>query len=800
MVFAVFTFFLVMKRINLVAIYLYSSALLAFAAAILDLAQILAGGSSNTDNGLDPNTVAGLTNTREVGFALSFGFRYLFLWKFVAQRPPGEPRSPQSPPDSQGIVPEDSSHSSSWERWGVLGVLLKWGLLASVISIPILQIVWRIATRFGPVYIAESTVEIVVSALFIIKLLLNVFLSLISPRWRPLRSYLFPIIALLLSLSVGAGNVIFFLFSETTLGRFLQAVELYILILYVLIVAFYVPRSTATPRRNRTSSFAGVTEKPRESQFQVPPEDDGEVMIIGRAVTSSDEGSRGSRRQPSRESTVSRISSWVITKVSRRPQSGEQQLWNVGDAELGIASEVQQTTTSGSAKEKAPALEEARETPVTTAVASNSQAMTPASVPPINTQVTVNQGLSTSTPLANERPETGGSFASYYAMQTDPRMSYVPFARNDLRQGSDSPVYGLDGIMNRTPKIRDPSPLLRPPSTYSRPVTLDSFDELLRQQTELDKSIAALRLFSPQTSTFPTPAIPEPVTFSKTSATERQSMSTNSRKGDSVSNRSEFSLSIFPDPPARETFPASPLLGRQPTEVASSRFLSSKFPEDANAQPSTSRRPPARFESATSGTQYDVTSFIGDLTSPVIDLDLGEGAAGDDPERSDSPILTPTATSAQSLRPLLLGSSKPARTSFPPLGPATSSSSLLPPAMISNSPPQVVVPEYEYPTLKPFLLGTPSAAASPAPLMVRKLSTTENTTLVGPRRPVRGSSKRTKVNISGPRLAPQDGKGEDAPGAFERPRPPPLVIPQQDTSVAVADDVKGKGREEQRRF
>lgn len=144
-----------------------------------------------------------------MGLALSFGFRYLFLWKFVAQRPPGEPRSPLSPPDSQGLVPEDNSHSASWERWGVLGFLLKWGLLAAVISIPVLQIIWRILTGFGTVYTAESTIEIVVSALFIIKLLLNVFLSLITPWWQPLRSYLFPIVALLLSLGVGAGNLIF---------------------------------------------------------------------------------------------------------------------------------------------------------------------------------------------------------------------------------------------------------------------------------------------------------------------------------------------------------------------------------------------------------------------------------------------------------------------------------------------------------------------------------------------------------------------------------------------------------------
>ncbi|KAJ7492370.1 hypothetical protein FB451DRAFT_1502593 [Mycena latifolia] len=74
-------------------------------------------------------------------------------------------------------------HSASWERWGALGFILKYALLGSVISIPILQIIWRIATGFSAVYIADSTIQIAVSALLIAKLMLNLYLSTVAPWW-----------------------------------------------------------------------------------------------------------------------------------------------------------------------------------------------------------------------------------------------------------------------------------------------------------------------------------------------------------------------------------------------------------------------------------------------------------------------------------------------------------------------------------------------------------------------------------------------------------------------------------------
>ena len=51
--------------------------------------------------------------------------------------------------------------------------------------------------------------EIVVSALFILKLFLNVYLTTERSRWRVIASYLAPLAALGISAGVGIGQIIF---------------------------------------------------------------------------------------------------------------------------------------------------------------------------------------------------------------------------------------------------------------------------------------------------------------------------------------------------------------------------------------------------------------------------------------------------------------------------------------------------------------------------------------------------------------------------------------------------------------
>jgi hypothetical protein len=197
-----------MAYIHRLSVYIYASSLFAFGAAILDLSQMLARGSTNTGNNTGLEGVTGLINTREVGFSLAVGFRFLFLWAFVAQRPRGE--APLARSSSSGYDPREDSHSASWQRWGYLGFALKWSLLAVIVAITVLSIIWRIVSRtLGVVYITETTMEIVVSGIFILKVLLNIFLSPVRPWWRPSLTNFVPIITMATNLGIAVGNLVF---------------------------------------------------------------------------------------------------------------------------------------------------------------------------------------------------------------------------------------------------------------------------------------------------------------------------------------------------------------------------------------------------------------------------------------------------------------------------------------------------------------------------------------------------------------------------------------------------------------
>ncbi|KAJ7070767.1 hypothetical protein C8F01DRAFT_1107694 [Mycena amicta] len=632
-------------------------------AAILDLTQILLRGTANTNQGLALATVTGIVNAREVGFALAFGARYLYLWAYVAQRPRYEPR-PSSQIDP--LFSTNNIHSASWERWGVPGLVLKYTLLAAVLSIPILQIIWRIATGNSPVYIAESGIQIAVSVLLMGKLLLNLFLTTVAPWWRPFLPYIVPIFALLISMGIGAGNVLFFRFSETTLGRFLQAVETYSLLTSLLVFTFYkVPRYKPPPvvsARKRSSFFTGLPKSPDLfTGFQLASPTKVETSNTTEPIQQPFAAAYD--RPVSRESRLSRIGSWVLTprRKAPRPPSGEQKLWDSSEAELGISTQVRAASPLETDVEdvlvlspRVQVLEDKPRLP-RHQKKSNDRHLASGIAPPTPTTIEV------TTPSSAARPYTGVSFASYYGMATNSRLTMPSVTPGQETRSTDSPVYGLDGIIPPSAPPAPESPILPvgaqaasprpPPSPSLAPSIIDqrdstnSFDELLRQQTELDKSIAALRLFSQPTSNDFLQSPPEPTT-------SRES--------------NEFSLSIFPDPPFASRsgeLPESLISGgraRRQSRVPMSAV--SELLVDGLSTPGT---PAAhtRFDSA--GTQYDVTSFIGDLTIPGSEpqgsllSDVSEKPESE--SDMESPVITTRlVTEYPVLRPLLLSSSVPA--------------------------------------------------------------------------------------------------------------------------------------------
>ena len=196
--------------------YVFASVIVAFIGAILDVGQVLLRGSVATDSDTDVSSVLPLLVARELTLSVSIGIRFFFFWAFVSQPPRGEHPLVVSRTDSQEHKPsflwlESDIHSGNWMRWGYVGGVLKYSLLLAVFVIPVLQILWRVVadfSRVGPVYNADNSLEIAISALFVIKLFVNAWLSPLTPRWKTIRDYLPVIFALIIGFGVAIGNIL----------------------------------------------------------------------------------------------------------------------------------------------------------------------------------------------------------------------------------------------------------------------------------------------------------------------------------------------------------------------------------------------------------------------------------------------------------------------------------------------------------------------------------------------------------------------------------------------------------------
>jgi hypothetical protein len=191
------------------SVYLYVSAFLAFLASILDLVPILALAHSESNAGqlLPTASFETISILQETALSISIGFRFLYFWTFVAQPIKGERLSE---PGTTGDLfkLKEQGHSASWGRWGIPGLILKWTLLTLTVTIPATQIVWRnLPQTRNPLYFAESSLEVVVSALFIVKMGLNSLLS--RKTWKQIiLFYVSPLFALGITLGLGLTNVI----------------------------------------------------------------------------------------------------------------------------------------------------------------------------------------------------------------------------------------------------------------------------------------------------------------------------------------------------------------------------------------------------------------------------------------------------------------------------------------------------------------------------------------------------------------------------------------------------------------
>ncbi|KAG0709003.1 hypothetical protein DFH29DRAFT_993844 [Suillus ampliporus] len=819
--------FLTSRRFTFSVVSLYFSVLLSFAAAITDLTQTLIRDLSQV-------TIQPLITAREVLLALSLGLRFFFYWLYVSEPPIGEHRHLSFQDrwaNFLSLGSQHNLHSGNWARWGVAGSYAKCALLATIPIITALQIIWRVFQRYrnyGPVYAANVALEVLVSVLLLLKLLLNTVPTSSIPRSHTFGEYWFPILALIFNIGISIGDLIGFAFTESILGRLLQGVELYILIVFMMILHFFRHKKMPTVPKIGDLAMLNVKlpEQPRESTFRLSPP----VVSTPRPTTpfSSENQGRSVNTDVARHSPLTTVSPWVSWRMSRRESKQDEEkvkLWDQSDAGRGALDQLDMGQGS------------ARDQSMTSAASAMGKRFTEwrdivnYSVPS-SSVLSMLDGQSVSTGSRNGSQSSGQILHAIRAnipprplplkVQTMSLIAIPETATSSNESGTavimtappdppaqDSPIYGFKGV------TRQPSQVSSRQCSSS-----GSLEELLELQNELDKTIAALRLFSPSSPFSASPSSTSPSSPSSLRSDSnhaeqlRQSSSTGAR------TVSDFSLSNFPSPPwltSRVPSLPAPLpavklrlkedrrvrlrlrqdstsdalglllpprvpaaLTDMPSSPRSDLMSDSPYQEDNGILPADAGRS-SRFNSG--GTQYEITSFIGHLTTPgdhrkTTDRPLdesGENLGVDENHGSREVSHLPTTP----LRPSPLGAagllrlpSSSIRHRLSRLSMQTRLSPVPKSEEVSDPNLDSVVPPAQR-RMRPLILPSMTITSPPnsQPLNTGSGARPSRGMTSLPQRPQLGSDFRV------PRPLPEDVY---APGAFERPRPSPLILRSDD--------------------
>lgn len=594
--FCTFTFLALMKRLGVMLSILHLSIVAAFIASTLDLSQMLQRGRFNTDLGLEMDSVQSLIKTREIGYALSNSLRFLFFWMLVAQPPKAERDTPNA---------RAGNHSGNWNAWGFVGLTLQWVTLGLTVAVFALQVVWRLDSRvnqFTDAYSAESVVEVILSAILALKILLNCSHCTIVPKAICVLDYLGFLVSLHLSVGFGIANIVHLKFTETVLGRFLQGVNLYLLVLSSLLSVFM---HSWKSRSDRIPQFRPLSPKPPTSSFNVAPPNVSTPDLS--MVQPRFDSPVAPLPQADIPSTPRRMTEWLATQkqrlsnLSRRGDSQvdtNSQLWKQNWAERGMSYASKDSDVFGKAYGSHDSYLGAD--PVQSPDAGKSKL---------------------------EAPRLGRGFIKSTSSRYSNSILSVLQKVDRNSWHADSPVFGLNGIIR--PSTGESAARSQGSATVTGPDRNSGLSHLFRKQEELDNSIAALKRL--QSSAMIRPSTP--------SISSKQSV-------EPSVTQSEFSLSNFPNPPwvtapdphnpadprqipspipVRETKPLRlkpPSISvdnvpfelvppRMPASMEYNRTTSLPISETADSEVLVSARA-QRFDSQ--GTQYDVTSFIGNLT------------------------------------------------------------------------------------------------------------------------------------------------------------------------------------------
>ena len=387
-------------------------------------------------------------------------------------------------------------------------------------------------------------------------------------------------------------------FSEITLGRLLLAAEFQILVVSTMVFAFHSMKtaegSTRPSYGKRASSFRGL---------QLSIYDSGPGLY---------NPNRTSRLQ-SRPSSGQNISTWLDKNAQSRPPSRFERM--LADGPNAYPSEKEILAFAGDMVPDSAQSSSRWDGPVY-----------PSSI--------VNSFVGIPFPPAISSPSSApaGQFSARSTSTYDAKKASWPSVPGGtmVATGPGTPVLGSDGMSSARKSTRF-SPPLQPLSNASFASSgASDYENLFRKQIELEKSIAALRASTPlgkqgdgQVDRDTTFDLPERGTARESSTTGNGHTST--------SGKSEFSLSIFPEPPKvrrfdedyRQSSSSSILLPPRLSVFTAGFPTSSIGSEDGTTLG-------LRLRTSSIGTRYDVTSFIGGgppsfhelIPSQLVSIDL----------------------------------------------------------------------------------------------------------------------------------------------------------------------------------
>lgn len=360
-------------------------------------------------------------------------------------------------------------------------------------------------------------------------------------------------------------------FTESPLGRFLQAIQLYVLLVLLLVSPFYGMGSQEedSPDPRRASSFRGLRFSTVSRWSVINPPNQAE------------------EQGPMRVSPSQRLSSWLNTRLATRRDPQEDRLWNKDKPDLEApptpgdrniddndASPIEprmfekplQATWQG------PYLPD----PISPA-GSTSNPTTPSNPGQIVT-VTAKVTADSKPLLAPNLPppnQSGTSGSSSNPNSVSGRFIGKFEINESYESDSDSPIYGINGIIQKKAKRNEKKRRSR--FAENR---LSAIDQLKKEQEELEKSVASMAAYSPSKYEFSRKTKSEENSneLRPDSAAALNASFLNAGLSESV--RSDFSLRDFPSPPVSIFAGSRVKLTESPPKITSFGAMADKQSAD----------------------------------------------------------------------------------------------------------------------------------------------------------------------------------------------------------------------------